>query len=31
MSKDLEDGDIAIIISPELDEDGTWRGLMKTS
>lgn len=30
MSYDIKKGEIAIIIKPELSEDGEWDGLMKT-
>ena len=30
MSYELKDGDVAIIISPETEEDGSWTGILKT-
>ena len=30
MSYELKDGDVAIIVSPETDEDGSWTGILKT-
>ena len=30
MDHEIEDGDVAIIIKPELDEDGEWSGALKT-
>ena len=30
MSHEIEDNEVAIIIKPELDEDGTWHGELKT-
>ena len=30
MGYELKDGDIAVVISPDLDEDGAWTGILKT-
>lgn len=30
MSYELKDGDVAIVISPDLDEEGAWNGILKT-
>ena len=30
MGHEIEDGDVAIIIKPELDENGEWDGSLKT-
>ena len=30
MSYELKDGDVAIIVSPETDKDGSWTGILKT-
>ena len=30
MGYEVKDGDVAVIISPELDEDGQWTGVLKT-
>tara|TARA_X000001036_G_scaffold402449_1_gene408258 strand:- start:489 stop:845 length:357 start_codon:yes stop_codon:yes gene_type:complete len=30
MGYELKDGDVAIIINPELDEQGDWTGILKT-
>jgi len=30
MGYELKDGDIAIVISPDLDEDNKWTGILKT-
>ena len=30
MSYELKDGDVAIIVSPETDGDGSWTGILKT-
>ena len=30
MGYELKDGDVAIIISPETEEDGSWTGILKT-
>ena len=30
MSHEIEDGEVAIIVKPELDEDGEWDGTLKT-
>tara|TARA_B100001939_G_C16591282_1_gene466979 strand:+ start:210 stop:566 length:357 start_codon:yes stop_codon:yes gene_type:complete len=30
MAYEVKDGDVAVVISPELDEDGQWTGVLKT-
>ena len=30
MGYELKDGDVAIIISPETEQDGSWTGILKT-
>jgi len=30
MGYELKDGDIALVISPDLDENGVWNGVLKT-
>ena len=30
MGYELKDGDVAIIISPDTEEDGSWTGILKT-
>ena len=30
MAYEVKDGDIAIVISPVLDDDGAWNGVLKT-
>ena len=30
MGYELKDGDIAVVISPDLDENGAWTGILKT-
>ena len=30
MGYEVKDGDVAVVISPELDEDGQWTGVLKT-
>ena len=30
MSHEIEDGEVAIVIRPDIDEDGTWNGGLKT-
>ena len=30
MGYEVKDGDIAVVISPDLDEDGAWTGVLKT-
>jgi len=30
MAYELKDGDIALVIHPELDEEGAWTGILKT-
>ena len=30
MSYELKDGDLAIVISPDIDKDGAWTGIIKT-
>jgi len=30
MAYEVKDGDIALVISPMLDEEGTWNGILKT-
>jgi len=30
MAYEIKDGDIAVVISPDLDEDGEWTGILKT-
>ena len=30
MAYEVKDGEIAIIVSPDLDEDGAWTGILKT-
>ena len=30
MAYEVKDGEVAIIVSPDLDEDGSWTGILKT-
>ena len=30
MAYEIKDGDIAVVISPDLDENGEWTGILKT-
>ena len=30
MAYEVKDGEVAIIVSPDLDEDGAWTGILKT-
>ena len=30
MAYELKDGDIALVITPDLNEDGSWTGILKT-
>ena len=30
MAYEIKDGDIAVVISPDLDENGEWTGVLKT-
>ena len=30
MAYEVKDGDVAIVISPELDDEGAWTGILKT-
>ena len=30
MGYEVKDGDVAVVISPELDENGQWTGVLKT-
>ena len=30
MADEVKDGDVAIVISPDLDDDGAWTGVLRT-
>jgi len=30
MAYEIKDGEVAIVISPDLEEDGSWTGILKT-